>query len=67
MLLTKFNQQCLYWINILIPLMNFLQGMTVDNSATVVDTHLANSGFNLFGQPLSPSGSHPASPVSEVG
>ena len=39
------------------------QGMTVDNS-TIVDPHLANSGLNLFGQPLSPSGSHPASPVS---
>ncbi|KAG7161721.1 hypothetical protein Hamer_G007356, partial [Homarus americanus] len=36
--------------------------MTVDNSSTTVDTHLANSGFNLFGQPLSPSSSHPASP-----
>ncbi|XP_069949488.1 CREB-regulated transcription coactivator 1 isoform X2 [Cherax quadricarinatus] len=38
------------------------KGMTVDNSSTTVDTHLANSGLNLFGQPLSPSGSHPASP-----
>lgn len=40
--------------------------MTVDNSSTTVDTHLANSGLNIFGQPLSPSGSHPASPVSQT-
>ncbi|MPC14096.1 hypothetical protein E2C01_006849 [Portunus trituberculatus] len=37
------------------------KGMTVDNS-TIVDPHMANSGLNLFGQPLSPSGSHPPSP-----
>ncbi|XP_068228676.1 CREB-regulated transcription coactivator 1-like isoform X2 [Palaemon carinicauda] len=38
------------------------KGMTVDNSSTTVDTHLANSGFNIYGQPLSPNSSHPASP-----
>ncbi|KAK4312083.1 hypothetical protein Pmani_016439 [Petrolisthes manimaculis] len=38
------------------------QGMTVDNSVNTVDTHLSNSGLNLFNQPISPSSSHPASP-----